>query len=140
MGAGSNTSLVTCHSSQAALAARAAAQEAHFIRRVHERFGQKLTPQRYRLWVQRVEEVRHGTKFLGQCAERERTAWLIVVGGLRLRVIYDERTQCLVTALPYGDAQTAPLPRKTVQQLRGRVSDPDWRQKKRRMFAQRRWT
>lgn len=124
-----------------ALAAMKAAHEAHFIRRVLERFGVKLTPDRYRLWVKRVEEVQHGTKFLGQCAERERTAWLLRVGGLRMRVIYDERTQCLVTALPYGQEETATLGRKRILRLRSRAGapNPDWLQKKKRMFISQKW-
>ena len=118
------------------LAAQRAAYEAHFIQRVRERFGIKLSPARYRLWCMKVEDVEPGTKYLGETVELGRTAWKIRAGGIVLRVIFDEPTQCLVTALPYGKDDTATLHRREVlRQRRLEKKDPDWLQKKRRILT-----
>jgi len=83
-----------------ALAVIAEGQERHFRQRVRERFRITLSPQRYRHWIQKVEQVLPGTEFLRHGAVPGRTIWRIRSGSHRLHVVYDETTARLVTCLP----------------------------------------
>jgi hypothetical protein len=124
-----------------AIAAKQRAHERHFRNRVLKRFRIKLTPERYQLWVEKIEQVIPGVELLYQCEQPGRTCWKLPVGGVTLRVIYDETSERLVTALPFGKHELATAHRKKVLRLRGRESapDPDHVQKKRRMFRTGRW-
>jgi hypothetical protein len=92
------------------LETKAAADQAHFIRRAQERFGLKLTPERYAHLVRKVREVLPGTKYL-YATSPVRTVWRIRAGGRPIRVVYDETTDRLVTCLPFGDSESH-LPHK----------------------------
>ncbi len=76
----------------------ARAQEAHFIRRARQRFGLKITPERYAFLIRKVKENYPGTKFLGH-QPPDRTLWMIRAGGYAMRVVFDHRTDRLVTCL-----------------------------------------
>lgn len=87
----------------------AAAHEAHFIRRAQERLKVKLTPARYRHWTRKVRDVLPGTRYLYKDKDSEhRTCWMIKAGTLRIRVIYDERTDRLVTCMAWHDTEYIP--------------------------------
>jgi hypothetical protein len=72
-------------------------QELHFMHRLHQRYGLRISPKRYRYWIRKVEEVLPGTRFVrpGTCPER--TLWEIRSGSYTLHVCYDEITRRLVT-------------------------------------------
>lgn len=72
-------------------------QEAHFVRRVRERYGIEVSPFRYRRWIRKVEDVEEGTVFLRQGHTGERTLWEIRFGNAPLHVLFDETTRRLVT-------------------------------------------
>ena len=97
------------------LALYALAQERHFRRRVRERYAFTLTPERYREWIAKVEDVHPGTKFLRPAGPPGRTLWRIRCGRTTLRVVYDETTRRLVTCLP---ARFGELPIKRLRRLR----------------------
>lgn len=90
-----------------ALIARQEAQEVHFCRRAKQRFGIKLTPERYRHLIRKVQDNLPGTKFLYH-QPPDRTVWRIRAGGQPIRVVYDHRTDRLVTCLPFNPPQTKP--------------------------------
>ena len=81
-----------------ALAARQIAHERHFTKRARERFGLKLTPERYRFLISKVTENANGTKFLHHMPPN-RTVWRIRAGGHKMAVVYDHTTERLVTCL-----------------------------------------
>jgi hypothetical protein len=116
------------------LAARAYAQERHFLRRARERFGLVISPQRYRHWIRKVEEVLPGTDFLHATELPARTVWRIRSGSYTLHVLYDETTRRLVTCFPPPVVQ---LPRKRARRLRARDAfvDTDYLAKTRRLAA-----
>lgn len=105
-----------------ARAAHAAAQERHFVNRVRERFGLRLSPQRYRYWIEKVEQVLPGTEFLHATDVPERTVWRIRSGSYTLHVLYDETTARLVTCFP---APFIPIPIKRLRRLRARSAVAD---------------
>lgn len=78
---------------------QAEAQEAHFIKRARQRFGLRISPERYRFLILKVKENYPGTKFVGH-QPPHRTVWRIRAGGYVMRVVYDHRTDRLVTCLP----------------------------------------
>lgn len=78
----------------------AAAQESHFIKRARQRFGLKLTHERYRYLVRKVVEVLPGTRFVSPGDTPNRTRWRIRAGGHLMIVVYDETTDRLVTCVP----------------------------------------
>src|SRR5687767_7197987 len=100
-----------------ALAALADRQERHFIRRVRERFHVTLSPQRYRHWIRKVEQVLPGTEFLRPGACPGRTIWRIHSGSYTLHVVYDETTARLVTCFP---PPFTPVSMKRLRRLRAR--------------------
>lgn len=101
------------------------AQEQHFTRRAWERLHVKLKPARYHYWVRKVREVLPGTQFIDKQADKPwRTRWLIRAGTLRIKVIYDEHTDRLVTCMAWRDTDYIPhkrfvrRQRKAVQPIR----------------------
>lgn len=101
------------------LETKAAADQAHFIRRARERFALKLTPERYAHLVRKVREVLPGTRYL-YATSPTRTVWRIRAGGRPIRVVYDETTDRLVTCLPLGDPAAHVPHKRFLRQLRRR--------------------
>ena len=98
--------------------AHALAQQSHFIRSARQRFGLKLTPERYRHLVRKVEEMLKGTQFIGATKVEGRTCWRIRAGGLLMAVIYDEGTERLVTCFPLRRDQPPPPKKKKLLRLK----------------------
>jgi hypothetical protein len=114
--------------------AHAHRQELHFMRRVRERYGLTVSPRQYRWWIEKVERVLPGTKFLrfGACAQR--TFWSLRSGSYTVRVLYDESTRRLITCVPPRFEQ---LPMKRARRLRATQAfvDADHLAKTRRLAA-----
>lgn len=89
-----------------ALSAQQAAHEAHFIKRARQRFGLRVSPERYRKFCRMVVEA-EGTTYLG-ATPPHRTTWLIRAGGHLMRVVFDESTERLVTCLPFRERAPNP--------------------------------
>lgn len=109
----------------AALAAKAAAQEMHFIVRAKQRFGLRVSPERYLKFCRQVIDQRDGVIYLG-ATPPDRTAWLIRLGGYLMRVIYDESTARLVTCIPFREP-------------RPNLGANDWVQKQRRLAGKKKF-
>jgi hypothetical protein len=90
---------------------KAVADQAHFIRRARERFGLKLTPERYEHLVRKVRDCLPGSAYL-YATSPTRTVWRIRAGGRPIRVVYDETTDRLVTCLPISNHPAAHIPHK----------------------------
>lgn len=105
-----------------ALAQLADGHERHFRQRVRERFHITLSPQRYRYWIEKVEEVLPGTEFLNFGDRAGRTVWKIRSGSYTLHVVYDETTRRLVTCFPSPFVQ---MPIKRRRRRRGRAATAD---------------
>jgi hypothetical protein len=92
------------------------AHELHFRQRAKERFGLKISSVQYLYLITKVTENLPGTKFIEHTPVPGRTMWRIRAGGVLMRVIFDHRTERLVTCLPYSDAPTRPLSKRERQQ------------------------
>lgn len=88
----------------AELARLAANHEWHFRKRIRERFGLKVSPERYRRWCRLVIDVGPGVKPAGSQGP-DRSVWVVRLGGHEMRVVLDARTECLVTCLPLHEQQ-----------------------------------
>lgn len=72
----------------------------HFKKRVRQRFRRELSDDDCADLLHRIKEDKPGVVFLQTNADR-RSVWRVKWRGLVMVVVYDHRTECLVTAYKY---------------------------------------